>query len=287
MLKLGMVGAENSHSWQVAGLANVEKKVPFRVPVIWGETGKFAKITAEKANIPTIVKDWREMVGQVDAVMIDHRHPGPHYEAAKFFVENKVPCFVDKPFTWKLREAKALLDLAAKKKVPVTTWSLMSAAPAFQKFKKQTQKGGQLFAVNSNGAADIKSKYGGIFFYGIHQVDTILELVGIDVKSVYVHKTQPNAIATITFKSGKVASLNAMKDVRNFHWSAVTEKGIYNHLLDYGPANPYLTTVKMLTKFMKTGETFSSRERMLAPIAVLEAMQKSLDTGKEVRVAKF
>ena len=105
MLKMGIVGAENTHCAEIAKLCNVERKVPCRVVAVWGETQEFAKAAATAGRIPAIVRDWREMLGNIDGVMIDHRHPKYHAEVARFYVENGVPCFVDKPFTFTLKEA--------------------------------------------------------------------------------------------------------------------------------------------------------------------------------------
>jgi predicted dehydrogenase len=283
MLKLGIVGAENSHSWRLAALANIDKAVRFRVTSIWGERPKFAKAAAERGDIPTIVKDWREMLGEVDGVMIDHRHPKPHYEVAKFFIEHQVPCFVDKPMTWTLREARALLDLGEKKGTPVVTCSQKSLTPEFAKFKKQVAKCGEVVAVNSTGRCNIKSRYGGVFFYGIHQVDTIIELAGTDAKRVHVQKASPNAVATMTFKDGKVATMNALKHAGKFHWRVVTDKGVVC-FLEERAGKRYLPMGKMVYALLKRGEVPFTRERMLAPVAVLAAMRKSLETGKEARV---
>ena len=62
MLRMGIVGAENSHCRQIAKLCNLDKKVACRVTMVWGETPKYAKIAAEATDIPTIVGDWREML---------------------------------------------------------------------------------------------------------------------------------------------------------------------------------------------------------------------------------
>ena len=287
MFKLGIVGAENSHSYQIAKLCNIKKAVPIRVPVIWGETAKFAKYSAEVGEIPAIVKDWRDMLGQVDGVMIDHRHPGPHYEVAEFFVQNKVPTFVDKPFTWKLSDAKKLLDLADKKKCPIVTFSAIPIQPPFKAFKKALAKSGTLRALNVTGPVDMKSKYGGVFFYGIHQVDSIIDLLGVEVKSVFVHKGKPNGVATFMYKDGTVATMNCIKEGGGgFYWTACTDKGIVTYNGERDP-DPYIPSVKLIQSFLKSKKNPFPRERMLAPIAVLAAMQKSLDTGKPVNVAKF
>jgi len=287
MLNLGIVGAENSHSWQIGKTCNIDKAVSMRVTLLWGEASKFAKEAAEKGNIPEIVKDWRDMLGRVDGVMIDHRHPGPHFEPAKFFVENKVPLFVDKPFTYSLRKAKQLLDLAAKKKTPITTFSNLAIQQSFAGLKKAVAKLGKTQAVNSHGPVDIKSKYGGIFFYGIHQIDTLVELLGTDAKSAFLQKQGANGVATILFKSGAVATVNCIKEnAGGFHWRVCGEKGMICH--DHVPdKNSYLVSAKLIRKLLSTGKTPFSRERMLAPIAILEALDKSLKTGKPANVAKF
>jgi len=287
MFKLGIVGAENSHSYRVGELCNIQKAVPMRVTMIWGETRKFAKTAAEIGAIPTIVKDWRELFGQVDGVMIDHRHPASHYEAAKFFIERKVPCFVDKPLCYRLRQAKALLDLARERRVPITTFSAIPVQDVFQKFKKQVMKSGAIRAVNVTGPVDLKSKYGGVFFYGIHQVDSIVEILGTDVKSAYVEKNGVNGVATMMYRNGAVATMNCIREGGGgFHWRVCTDKGVVTKD-DTRDANPYTRTVKIVHKLLKSRKNPFPRERMLAPIAVLEAMEKSLKLGKRVNVAKL
>ena len=57
MLKIGIIGAENWHCAAIAKLCNVEKKVPCRAVMVWGEKLKFAKAAAETGRIPSIVKD--------------------------------------------------------------------------------------------------------------------------------------------------------------------------------------------------------------------------------------
>ena len=287
MYTLGMIGAENSHSRHIATLCNIEKKAPIRVPMIWGERPKFAKDVSEKGGIPEIVKDWRDMLGKVDAVMIDHRHPGPHYEAARFFLENRVPTFVDKPFTWKLREAKALVDLARDKRTSVITFSSIPIQSEFQAFKRTLAKSGPIRAINSTGPCDLRSRYGGVFFYGIHQVDSAVELLGTNVKRASLARSGPNGIATLFFSDGPMVTMNCIKEGGGgFHWTACTDKGILTHR-NAKDGNLYLATIRTLHEWLKAGKAPMSRERMLAPIAVLEAMQKSLDQRKPVNVPTF
>ena len=202
MLKIGIIGAENSHCAAIARLCNVQKKVGARVVCVWGETRRFAEEAAAAARIPTIVADWRDMVGRIDGVMIDHRHPRPHAAVARFFLSKKVPCFVDKPFTYTLRQGKALCNLARRMRTPLTSFSTIPRQRNFQKFKKACEKLGPIVNLTTTGPVDLHSKYGGIFFYGIHQVDGIVELLGTRVRAVNVIPHGQGGVAVLWYQNG-------------------------------------------------------------------------------------
>jgi len=286
MLKIGIVGAENSHCTQIARLCNVMKKVPARAVCVWGEKRQYAVDAAAAAEIPTIVKDWRDMLGQVDGIMIDHRHPKYHAEVATFFVKNGVPCFVDKPFTFTLAEGKRLCALARKKRVPITTFSIIPMQKNFTAFKRAAAKMGGVKVLNTSGPVDLKSKYGGIFFYGIHQVDAIIEFLGTDVDHVCLRKVGENGFGLITYRNGTIVTMNCIKTNNTFHWSAFGEKDVLDWVQERDEL-PYLTGARTFIKMFKTRKEPFPRKRMLAPVAVLEAMAKSLRLGKAVKVAKF
>ncbi len=282
MLHIGIVGAENSHCAAIARLLNIEKKLPARVVAVWGETLKFAKAAAETAQIPRIVRDWRDMLGQVDGVMIDHRHAKYHAEVATFYVQNRVPCFVDKPFTFSLAEARRLCALARKKRVPITSFSTIPLQTSFLAFKKALRKIGTVVSLTSTGPVDLNSKYGGVFFYGVHQIDAIVDLLGTDVQDVCVRKHGAGGVAVLTYRDGPVVTMNCINNEnRTFHWSAVGDKQI----LDWpysGDASPYLAGARIFIRMFRTGREPYDRRRLLVPVAVLEAMAKSIKLGGKV-----
>ena len=57
-MKIGIIGAENSHTVKIAKAINVEKLVKgFTVDYVWGETEEFAKAVAKEGQIPNIVRN--------------------------------------------------------------------------------------------------------------------------------------------------------------------------------------------------------------------------------------
>ena len=57
MIRIGIVGAENSHTVAISRLLNIEKKVPgCRVICVWGEASRYARDAVERGGVPAIVK---------------------------------------------------------------------------------------------------------------------------------------------------------------------------------------------------------------------------------------
>ena len=210
MLKIGMVGAENSHTLAIAKVLNVDKRLRgVRATHVWGETRRYAREAAEAGQIPRIVTRPEEMIGEVDAIVVDHRHGKFHLPAAIPFLETRVPMFIDKPFCCRRAEGRRFLARARELEVPVCSFSTLPKQQAFRDLKRISATLGPIHTVISTGPCDIRSKWGGIFFYGIHQVDLILRLVGYDFYRVQMVKgAGANHSASILFRSGTVATMN-------------------------------------------------------------------------------
>lgn len=282
---IGIIGAENSHTAAIAKTINVDKKVKgFSVDYVWGETEEFAKDAAKKGNIPNIVTSPREMLGKIDAVIVDHRHPKYHLPAVKPFVEAGVPAFVDKPFCYRTAEGKAFLAMAKKKGTPVTSFSVLTHQKAFDTFKQKLAGVGEVVAAGTYGPCDLKSQWGGVFFYGIHQVDLVLHAFGYDVKAVLVTRNGQNATGQVIYPSGLIVTMDFIKEgAPGFGMRVVGRDGVVAMPIK-SDANPYLRGVQTFTGMFKTGKEPLSYEQILKPVQVLEALEKSVKSGKVEKV---
>lgn len=292
-MRLGIVGAENSHTAKVAQTLNVQKACgEARVVAVWGETEEFARKAAQIGEIPLIVKRPEEMIAKIDAVMVDHRHAKYHVPATFPFIEAGIPAFVDKPFSYTVREGAELLKLARKKRVPITSFSVLPEQEGFRKdLLKQVRSAGKITSISSTGPCEIRSKWGGAFYYGIHQVDGILKAFGGGIASVEVIKgTGGNCDALAVMKYGDGGPIVSMQCVANwnheFAFRAIGTKGAVEFVNRYD-ANMYLAGIRKFLKMFRTGKAPHTPREILEPIAVLEAMNKSVKSGKPVRVAKL
>ena len=285
-MRIGIIGAENSHTVHIAKEINVNNNVPgFSVDYVWGETGEFAKKAAADGKIPTIVGDPKEMLGKVDAVIVDHRHPKYHLDAVRPFTEQGVPTFVDKPFCYDSSKGAEFLQMARKKGTPVTSFSVLSHQQAFHQFTDEMKSLGTVTAGTTYGPCDLHSEWGGVFFYGIHQVDMALHAFGYDVERAQVVKADEGyAVGLLFYARGAMVAMHFVKEgVKGFAIGAAGSNG-YLHKPIAMDEHPYLTGIKTFTKMFTTGTEPVSHEHILAPIKVLEALDRSVRSGAEETV---
>src|SRR4051794_36766875 len=141
MIKLGILAFDTSHTVEFTsrlnGLHADKEQHVEGAKVVVGCPGE-SKLSPEriagftdqmkKFGVPLVEKP-EDMIGKVDGMLIEAVDGTVHYERAKPFLEAGLPCFVDKPFTCSTADARKIIELAAKKKVPVFSSSSLRYAP--------------------------------------------------------------------------------------------------------------------------------------------------------------
>lgn len=283
-IRIGIIGAENSHTIGFGRLFNTQKKFPgVEVKYVWGETEEFARNAMEQGSIPNMVKDPREMMGQIDALIVDHRHAKYHLAAASPFVREGIPTFVDKPFCYRVEEGKEFLRMAREHGTPVTSYSSIAHSEATFDMKEQVAGLGDINQVIRYGPVDLDSQYGGVFFYGVHIVQPLMYMFGDDVEKVKVSREGGNGNATLVFESGLFATLIFRKLTRG--WETFVETGeeiveLKSRVEEQDPPRHYVDMVEMF----RTGKEPRSHESILACVAVLEALERSASSQQWEKV---
>lgn len=274
-IRIGIIGAENSHTAGFGKIFNVNKKFPgVEVTHLWGETEDFARKAAEAGQIPNIVKDPSEMFGKIDALVVDHRHAKYHLEAATPFVRAGIPTFVDKPFCYRVEEGKKFLAMAREAGTPVTSFSSIGQSDGTYDIKKQLETIGQINHVVRYGPVDLDSEYGGVFFYGVHILQPLMVMFGEDIQKVKITRDGKKGSAGLVFKSGLHATLIFKNVSTGWETFVETKKGLMelkSRILETDPGKMYVDIVEMF----RTRKEPRSHLSMLTEVAVLEALEKS------------
>jgi predicted dehydrogenase len=277
-VRIGVIGAENSHTIGYGRLFNIEKKFPgVEVVYVWGETDEFARAASEKGKIPNIVKDPREMLGKIDALIVDHRHPKYHLEPAIPFIRAKIPTFIDKPFCYRVSEGKDFLALARSTGTPVSSWSTSAHTDKVMDIKKNAGSLGQINNIVGFGPVDIESQWGGVFFYGVHFTDKLLYIFGDNVSKVRVTKNGRTATGSLLFNNGMLATIAFLTQARDSTFYAETKKGMVELKSDVEETDPPRCYVDMVNMF-RTGKEPRTHQSILYSMAVLEALERSVNS---------
>ena len=279
-IRVGIIGAENSHSVNFGKMFNIDHKFPgVELTHIWGETDEFARKTAEAGKIPNIVKEQKEMLGKIDALIVDHRHAKYHLEAATPFVKAGIPTFVDKPFCYRVEEGKKFLEMAREVGTPVTSFSSIAQSVCTYDIREQVKSMSDINHVVRFGPLDLDSPYGGVFFYGVHLLQPLMVMFGEDIHRVKITRDGKKGSASLVFKSGLYATLIFKNLAYGWETFVETKTGLVelkSRVPETDPIKIYTDIVEMF----RTRVEPRSHESILTEIAILEALERSAASEK-------
>ena len=279
-IRVGIIGAENSHSVNFGKMFNIDHKFPgVELTHIWGETDEFARKTAEAGKIPNIVKEQKEMLGKIDALIVDHRHAKYHLEAATPFVKAGIPTFVDKPFCYRVDEGKKFLEMAREVGTPVTSFSSIAQSVCTYDIREQVKSISEINHVVRFGPLDLDSPYGGVFFYGVHLLQPLMVMFGEDIQRVKITRDGKKGSASLVFKSGLYATLIFKNLAYGWETFVETKTGLVelkSRVPETDPIKIYTDIVEMF----RTRVEPRSHESILTEIAILEALERSATSEK-------
>ena len=263
----------------VIGCAGESKLSPERIE-------GFTK-TMKDLGVPLVDKP-EEMIGKVDAMLVEAVDGTVHWDRAKPFLEAGLPCFIDKPFTCSVSDAKKIIALAEKKKVPVFSSSSLRYAPEVVEFVSDP-KPGKLVGCTVWGPAslsNIPDRNAGLYHYGIHGVEVLYTLMGPGCQRVTCLHEKGTDTVTGVWKDGRQATFRGIRDgAAGYGFNAFSEKGVKTVTVGTG------VIYRELCK--KIVETFEKKQSVLDPaitleiMAFIEAANKSGENHGAIETVKF
>jgi virulence factor len=285
MIKLGVLDFDTSHvveftkrlnhidikddQWVdgaqvVIGCPGESKIMPERIP-------EYTAIM-KKCRVPLVDKP-EEMIGKVDGMLIESQEGAFHYERAKPFLEAGIPCYVDKPFTCSVDHARKLVDLAAKKKLPLFSSSSLRYAPELVAFMK-IEKHGKTLGALAYGPSPEHERNPGMFHYGIHAVEILYTLMGPGCERVSCAYEKSAEVTTGQWKDGRIASVRGIRTGKSDYGAvAFTEQGVMP--VPIGTAYIYRELLKQVVEMFKTGKSPLDPTITLEIVGFIEAARKS------------
>ncbi len=281
MLRIGIVGSDNSHALAFARISNVDRAFGDRARVvgIWGADRAHTEQVAADGEIPEIVDVPGGMLDEIDLAIVVDRHGGLHAEHALPYIERGLPVFIDKPFAIDLDECHQMIAAAERSGATISSFSALRLAPAVEEIAAQLADVGTIRAAQIAGPCDFDSPYGGPFFYATHVIEVALRLVGEDLSSVRAVRHAGNVTVTATWQNGASGSFALLNNAAyNFHVTLFGDQGMVARSVP-GGAPVYTRALEAIIDMAGRRVAPLTAEQMLRPIRIVHAIVASLDAN--------
>jgi predicted dehydrogenase len=229
----------------------------------------------EDLGVP-LVAEPGEMIGRVDGMLIESLQGGVHLERARPFLEAGIPCFIDKPFTCGLADAREVAALAAARKVGVFSASSLRYAPELVAFNEGL-RGGKLLGAVSYGPAPYFEGNPGLFHYGIHALEVLYTLMGPGCVRLTCTHGRDVDVVTGRWSDGRVATLRGARPTSAYGFLAFTDAGVRHVRL--GTRTIYRELLKRVVAFFEEGKAPVDLAVTVEMMAFLEAAVRSAAAG--------
>jgi predicted dehydrogenase len=291
MIRLGIVDFDTSHVVEFTKRLNhvdiAEDQWVEGAKIVAGVPGasQIAPATITK-NTPVLKKygvtlydDPAELFGKVDAVMIEAVDGSVHRARAMPFLEKGLPTYVDKPFACSLDDARAMVQTAETKHVPLMSSSSLRYAPEVVASKGGKGKQGEIVGVTTYGPAPTHPRNPGLFHYGIHPTEILYTLMGPGCTRLTCVSTAGADVVTGAWSDGRLGSVrgNRAGASGNYGFTVFGSKGVATQ----GVSTQYIyrELLKQIVSMFETRMLPIDLRETLEIIAFIEAAKKSGDAG--------
>ena len=297
MYKIAILGSENSHAENFVkiiqgGYGMGDGYPDFEVIGVYGASPE-ANERLKELGVPYIAENFDEFAGKVDACLITARHGDNHLKFAMPYFKYGIPLFIDKPFTILEEEALTLARLAKENGCALSGGSVVKTLTDIKAMrnmtasaiKRESDKIGGIVSGSVSAPLIYMEGCGGFFFYSQHLVEMILEVFGDGIKSV----------AAFSKKGG--AAVTAVCRYDDFDVTAHFGTEEYTVTLNTDKKTVYKSIDIFTDGFEREFEAFSKTvrynrmqlplDRFVRPVFVLNAINRSLKSGKEEIIHDF
>jgi virulence factor len=238
---------------------------------------EYARVVREELGVPLVERP-EEMIGQIDAVLIESVDGSVHAERARPFLAAGIPTFIDKPFTCSLAEARQLARLAKEKNVPLFSSSSLRYAPEVTSLAARQGETGAILGVDIYTPGSTHPRNPGLFHYGVHGVEPLYALMGPGCEAVTAVSVEGADVVTGRWRDGRLGTVRAIRAGRSgFGLTAFCERSIETTTI--GTGTIYRELLGRIVAMFQSGRPPVPIEESLEIVAFMEAGLQSAQSG--------
>lgn len=291
-IKVAFIGLDTSHTVEfarrmVAPDCPPDQKVPGLVPLaclrfstrFQSEDGLNQRQKTLEGWGIKVTTSLEEAVAGCDALMLEINDPAYHLEYFTRCADLGKMIFLDKPFAASLAHAEKIHALIKTRQLKVFSSSSLRYVPAFTAACEEMPKPVFVHAFGPLGKAPADSS---IIWYGVHTFEMLQRAMGRGALSVFVKPDGAGLTAIVQYSGNRRGVVELLEGAY-----------VYGGCLhDKEKAIPFVASTEralsdllsLIANFFRTARTPLELADTLEVIALLEATQRALESGKEEAV---
>ena len=284
MFKVAILGCENSHA---NGFLDVirDEKLDVQVMGVYSEYEGAAEALRDTYGVP-VMENYDDFVGQLDGVIINARHGGDHYRFAKPYLNDGIPIYIDKPITVSEEDARDFYRDIVTRGIPVCGGSTLKHATVVKELKAMVKSGekGEPLGGYCRAPINLKNPYGDFYFYSQHLVQIITEIFGCYPKAVRTCQNGNQITIVVRYDNFDVTGLYS--DISGVYYANAS----FKESVEGGTITEFGETKAEFMEYyalLKGEPQHQSCDDLFAPVFILNAIDRSLQSGKEEPVARM
>lgn len=288
-LRLGIIGLDTSHATTLLRIYN-DSHAPDHVPgakIVAAFKGGSPDVEASRTRIDDFTKTAVEKYGvriydeieslthEVDAVLLLSVDGRTHLAQFQRALAARKPVFIDKPLGGTLGEAIAILRLTRESEAKVFHASLLRyTTPEWP--SAAIAKVGEVRSVFAFGPAEIEPHVPDLFWYGVHTVEALYNIMGRGCERVVRTHTKNTDVVTGIWSDGRVGTMQGNRAGHlGYGVTIVGTKGAVTG----GEKRSYQLFAEKVLAFFRTGNAPVALEESVEECAFMEAADESKRRG--------
>ncbi len=284
MYKVAILGCENSHANSF--IKHIQENVDdIEILGVYSHEEEAMQKLHDEFGV-YMMKSYDEFVEEADSIIVNARHGDNHYKYAKPYIKKGIPMFIDKPITVSEEDAIAFMKELKDNNVKVCGGSMCVFDDNVRELAKNVKEKthGEVYSGFVRAPINMDNPHGGFFFYTQHLAQVMTTIFGKYPKSVKM------------FNNGKAYNGVVRYDEYDINTCYVEGSYLYGAGischdkiigLDLTFPNGFKEEFEEYYTMLKGGEQPHSYKDLVAPVFVLNAMYRSLNSGNEEEVHTY
>lgn len=226
-----------------------------------------------------VVTDFDAAVGDCDAVMLEVNDPAYHVEYFTKCVDLGKPLFLDKPLADNTKNGRAIIDLAKRKNVRVWSASSLRFVPQLGEALEIVPEPTMVQVYGALGKAPAGSS---IVWYGVHAFEMLERAMGRGAVSVTARRDKLGVVAVVEYEDAK----RGVVELNEGSWLYGGCLRVKDKAAPYivNMSRAYSDELELVAKFFRGGEAPVPLDDSLEVMAMLDAAERSTQSGKSEAV---